>query len=163
MIWAGERKGEAPAEPRTTRCARLGRSLALPLAPRVVWLWLLLAFGACGCNGRDADRLANLGTKLERRAESLLAPDAARLLRGWRTAPFSLSEGAIDARVSSRLNWDKALADTPIQAKVVGGVVELHGKVRSEDQRRRAYELALTTEGVEKVLDRLEIGEPEKN
>jgi hypothetical protein len=123
----------------------------------------LLTFCSCGCNSRDADRLANLGTKLERRAESILAPDTARLLRGWRTAPFSLSEGTIDARVSSRLNWDKALADTPIQAKVVGGVVELHGKVRSEDQRRRAYELALTTEGVEKVLDRLEIGEPEKN
>ena len=155
MIWVG-REGEAPAEPRTTRGVRPEKGATLLIG-------LVLALGCCGCNSRDADRLANLGTKLERRAESLLAPDAARLLRGWRTAPFSLSEGTIDARVSSRLNWDKALADTPIQAKVVGGVVELHGKVRSEDQRRRAYELALTTEGVEKVLDRLEIGEPEKN
>ena len=103
--------------------------------------------------------LAKVGGKLGHKLEALLAPDAGRIVRGLNAMPLRLGEGAIDARVTARLRWDKSLADTSIQVQVVGNVVELHGKVRSEDQKRRAYELAQTTQGVEKVLDQLEIGQ----
>src|SRR5262245_37219291 len=126
MIWA-EGAASRPVANRLRKLPGMGPAACRqtrPLTQPIRWcvpisgcvsLGLFLVFGSCGCNSRDADRLATLGSKLERRAESLLAPDAARVLRGWRTAPFSLSEGAVDARVTTRLNWDKALADTPIQ------------------------------------------------
>jgi hypothetical protein len=128
-------------------------------APLALAIWLFSgSLLSCGCNSRDTDRLAAFGTKLGQKMEGLLAPGSGRTIRAWHAIPVNLGDGAIDARVSARLNGDKALAEASIQVQVVGGTAELHGKVRSEDQRRRAYELAQTTLGVEKVLDRLEIG-----
>jgi len=112
---------------------------------------------SAGCHYKDADRLASLGAKLAKKAEALFTPGAGGAMRGWQSMPL-WGDGALDARVLARLNSDKGLSETSIQVQVIGGVVELHGKVRDMDQKRRAFELAQTTLGVEKVLDRLEIG-----
>ena len=123
--------------------------------------FFLCAFSifSCGCQNKDADHLAGLGARLAQKAQGLLPPGGRSLLGSWQTVPLHLGDLAADARVSARLSWDKTLADAEIQVNAVGGsVVELQGKVRNEEQQRRAVELAQTTLGVEKVLDRLEIG-----
>jgi hypothetical protein len=117
------------------------------------------SFALCGCGQKDADRLAALGAKLGRKAGGMLAPGGGRIMRGWQAVPLHIGDLAVDARVSARLGWDKSLADASIEVTAVGYVVELRGKVRDEEQKRRAVELAQTTLGVEKVADLLEIGE----
>jgi hypothetical protein len=64
----------------------------------------------------------------------------------------------VEARVYSRIRWDKALtqAEIAIEAKE-GGVVVLHGTVPDADLRRKAVRLAVETVGVERVQDNLTI------
>jgi osmotically-inducible protein OsmY len=128
-----------------------------PAALATAVLIPVLVFIQAGCQRRDADRLAAFGTKLGQKTEGLFSPAGSRGLRGLNTNAWRIGEGTIEARVSARLEGDKSLAESSIQVQCTGGVVELNGKVRDVDQKRRAYELAQTTQGVEKVLDRLEI------
>src|SRR5262249_25647157 len=119
--------------------------------------FLFLSLACCGCQGKDADRLAALGAKLAHKAEGLFVSRDGTVMRGWGMKPL-WGEASLENRVSARLSADKELTETSTQVQAVGGVIELHGKVQNMDQRRRAFELAQTTMGVEKVLDRLEIG-----
>jgi hypothetical protein len=111
---------------------------------------------AAGCNSEDTDRMARLGHKLLAKAESLGPEADGRLNRGWQAMRSGLDGMPLDARVTSRLHWDKSLAETDIQVRVEGGLVELKGTVRDAAQRQRAVELAEATVGVEKVTDSLE-------
>ncbi|WP_152051510.1 BON domain-containing protein [Tautonia marina] len=65
----------------------------------------------------------------------------------------------VEARVYSRIRWDKALseAEIAIESKE-GGVVILHGTVPDAELRRKAVRLAVETIGVERVQDNLTIG-----
>jgi osmotically-inducible protein OsmY len=61
--------------------------------------------------------------------------------------------------VLTRLRWDKGLAGTAVQVDTPGtGVVRLQGIVADDQQRRRAVDLAESTQGVEKVVDELTVG-----
>jgi hyperosmotically inducible periplasmic protein len=111
------------------------------------------------CQSRDADRLAALGSRLGEQAQALLTP-ASSPLRGLQSVPLRIGELSLDARVSARLKWDKLLAEAEIQVNGVGdSVVELTGTVKDMEQRQRAVEIAQTTVGVEKVMEKLEIKE----
>lgn len=118
---------------------------------RGVWLGLVLA--ALGCSRQDPECLARVGTRVGHKAESVLAGNDVRLVRGWQSLR---GEIALDARVMARLSSDKLLAKQPIQVQVSGGEVQLLGKVENYLQRRRAVQLTEGTVGVEKVVDRLE-------
>jgi osmotically-inducible protein OsmY len=132
--------------------------IAYPRAPiALAFLLFPLSLLSAGCNSKDVDGLAELGTLLAQKASALLGTSGSAAARGLQAVPLQLGELAVDARVAARLNWDKPLADATIQVKAIGEIVELHGTVRSIDQRQRAIELAQTTAGVEKVVDRLEI------
>ena len=79
---------------------------------------------------------------------------------GWQALRGSLTKAAPDSRVAVRLLWERSLADVEVRVQVVKpGVVRLQGSVTAE-QRRRAIEVAESTQGVEKVLDELEIRQP---
>ncbi|WP_169975688.1 BON domain-containing protein [Tautonia rosea] len=65
----------------------------------------------------------------------------------------------VEARVYSRIRWDKALSDAEIAIEAKeGGVVVLHGTVPDAELRRKAVRLAVETVGVERVQDNLTIG-----
>lgn len=65
----------------------------------------------------------------------------------------------VEARVYSRIRWDKALGDAEIAIEAKeGGVVILHGRVADAELRRKAVRLAVETIGVERVQDNLTIG-----
>jgi hypothetical protein len=129
-----------------------------------------LARGACsafllavctlapGCQSKDAEHLAEFGSRLAESVRNWAGPNG-RPIHGLESVPLRIGELALDARVTARLKWDKELAESAIQARSIGeSVVELSGKVASTEAQRRAVELAQTTVGVEKVLDKLEIG-----
>lgn len=117
---------------------------------------LSCALSSTGCNKADNERLGKLGGVLRQKAEKVIAGNS-KVIRGWQTVPLHLGEVAVDARVSARLSWDRALADAEIQVQLLDGAVELTGQVRNGEQQRRAVELAQSTLGVEKVNDRLAI------
>jgi hypothetical protein len=118
-------------------------------------LLLVLAAAACGCDSQDADRLARVGRKVADRAEAVAADTDGRLGPSWHTL-LAKGESSVEGRVGRRLHWDKSLAGCAIEVSAAGGVVELKGKVQDLAQRRRAVELAGSTDGVEQVKDSLE-------
>lgn len=125
----------------------------------LTFAFLLFPFSLVSCQSKDAERLAALGTRLREKAQGLVASGGGPL-RGLQSVPLRLGELSVDARVLARLQWDKGLADAVIEVHAVGdSAVELTGKVRDMDAKRRALELAQTTAGVEKVMDKMEIGQ----
>ncbi|MGH9676255.1 MAG: BON domain-containing protein, partial [Candidatus Acidiferrum sp.] len=59
-------------------------------------------------------------------------------------------------RVLWRIRWDKQLAGEAIQVdSPSGGVINLKGVVNDINHHRRAVELAESTDGVERVVDKL--------
>jgi osmotically-inducible protein OsmY len=109
----------------------------------------LVLFGL-GCSNNDQDHLAKAATKAREKIKSATGESSRGLTTGWQSM-------ALDARVSARLRWDKTLSSEQIHVQATGGIIELKGRVRDLNQRRRAVELAESTVGTEQVLDLLEI------
>jgi osmotically-inducible protein OsmY len=124
---------------------------------RRVWLPAAL-IGLCfGCTNQDADRLARVGRTVAAKAEELTGGANGKLAAGWQAVRADLDEMALDSRISARLRWDKSLANAQIRIHTQGGEVELLGTVNDPAQRQRAVELAESTIGTEKVVDKLEV------
>ena len=112
-----------------------------------------------GCGNQDADRMVRVGRLSLGKLEGLTGETRAKLSNGWQAVRGSLSDTSLDSRVLTRLRWDKGLAGTAVQVDTPGtGVVRLQGTVADDQQRRRAVDLAESTQGVEKVVDELTVG-----
>src|SRR5262249_48281542 len=114
------------------------------------WRWCCLA--AClaffaGCNRQGNEALARIGRKLLDRADGVTTE-----IREHLNADLCGGDG-LEARVTNRIKWDKALVDLPIDIKVNGKEVEVTGIVADPMLKRRVLELIETTTGVEKVID----------
>ena len=117
---------------------------------RRAWCGLLLVLLA-GCNRQDTEALARIGKRIAARAEALTGDVRSSAACGWQGP----QESGVEGRVAARLRWDKQLPDTAIEVVPAGAGVELRGKVRNLEQRRRAVMLADSTAGVEGVKDSL--------
>ena len=71
--------------------------------------------------------------------------------------PDDLSDGAITAKVKSRLALDDTIRSRDIHVATKDAVVTLTGQVASVEERDKAVKLAGDTEGVKSVVDRIEI------
>ncbi len=70
----------------------------------------------------------------------------------------SVQNMTVEARVYSRLHWDKALNDATIELTTTqDGVVTMNGSVGSAKAKTRAAELASDTVGVTRVVDQLAV------
>jgi hypothetical protein len=126
----------------------------------VGWLVVAMTVTSLGCNGDDRDRLARMGRTIAAKTEELTSGANDQLAGGWDAVRADLDKMALDARVSARLRWDKALAGAAIQVHSEGGTVELTGQVADAAQRSRAVDLAESTMGAEKVVDKLDVPAP---
>jgi hyperosmotically inducible protein len=72
-------------------------------------------------------------------------------------SPDDLSDGAITAKVKSRLARDETIRSRDIHGATTDAVVTLSGHVTTEAERETAVKLARETEGVKSVVDRLEV------
>jgi osmotically-inducible protein OsmY len=115
--------------------------------------WLLVLFLCAGCNRQDTEALQSISRKLLARSEALTGEVKTGAASSWQNTPAMMG---LEARVLNRLRWDKQLADVSIDIKAIGNVVEVQGKVRNLEQRRRVVMLAESTTGVEGVRDLLE-------
>ena len=117
--------------------------------------WLFIAL-AClgGCSKQDTDKLTRIAQKSGQKLDNLTGGMRGKVTNGWQAMRGSIGEATLDSRVSTRLKWDKGLVDSNIQVRITGAnTVELNGSVVSEEQRRRAVELANSTDGVASVTD----------
>ena len=69
-----------------------------------------------------------------------------------------LSEGAITAKIKSKMALDDVVQARSIDVTTSGHVVTVSGVVRSAAEHDRAIQLARETEGVTQVVDRLTVG-----
>lgn len=68
-----------------------------------------------------------------------------------------LSDGAITAKIKSKLALDDTLKASDIHVATDNGAVTMSGTVRTETERSKAMSLARETDGVKSVADRLQV------
>lgn len=107
-----------------------------------------------GCVRQDTEILSRVGRKLADRAQSSTSGLRDKL-------PFHITtpgvEPSLADRVQQRIATDKLLATTTIDVVARGAEIELKGAVDREEQKRRALDLAETTQGAEKVVDSIQV------
>jgi hyperosmotically inducible periplasmic protein len=69
----------------------------------------------------------------------------------------AMSEGALTAKIKSKMALDDSVKARAIGVGTVGSIVTLTGRVGSAAERDRAVRLAMETDGVTKVVDHLEV------
>ena len=125
------------------------------------WFGAALALLVCGCGGQDVDHLGRICSLTAGKFNEMVGGPHGKLANGWDAVCGAISESTPDARVATRLRWDKELANADIQVLPDGaGVVRLQGHVSDDAQQKRAGELAESTQGVEQVVNELVIGKP---
>jgi hyperosmotically inducible protein len=75
----------------------------------------------------------------------------------YQRARNSVHNMGVQARVYSRLHWDKELADARIDIEFKDGTAILHGSVTTLNAKAKAIELARDTVGVDRVDEHLKI------
>ena len=119
---------------------------------KACWFVAVLLTGS-GCSKTDPDTLATIGRKLADR--SYLVSD--NLEQTWTQLSGRL---VLENRVKTRLHWDRALAEASIEVHATDKAVELKGTLSSQEQVRRAVELAESTVGVDRVVNSLQVERP---
>lgn len=95
-----------------------------------------------------------IGEKIDRGLNEV----GARLKQGWATVRASVEKMGVEARVYSRLHWDKTLESAPITIEVRDRhTVVLKGSVPDSAARSKAVQLARDTVGVNAVDDHLAV------
>jgi hyperosmotically inducible protein len=108
---------------------------------------------------REASELAGKAADEAKEAAGKIASTAAD---GARDAAGKLgdtvSDSALTAKIKSKMALDDHVKARAINVDTSAGVVTLSGVVASGDERKRAVQLARDTEGITRVVDRLEVG-----
>jgi len=71
-----------------------------------------------------------------------------------------VADGALTAKIKSKMALDDHVQARAIKVDTAGSVVTLSGVVASADQRKRALQLARDTDGITRVVDKLEVRRP---
>lgn len=72
----------------------------------------------------------------------------------------TVSDAALTAKIKSKMALDDHVKARAIDVDISGGVATLSGVVASADERKRAVQLARDTDGITRVVDKLEIKRP---
>lgn len=105
---------------------------------------------------RVGSRVDDLLNSLRRNFENL----SEDVRRQFAEAQQRVEGLGVEARVYSRIHWDKALSESEIAVEVrEENLVVLHGAVADAELRRKAVRLAVETVGVDRVEDRLAVSD----
>lgn len=99
-----------------------------------------------------------LGERLGERIDRGIRQLSSELQEEWAEVRGAVERMSVQARVYSRLHWDKALATSEIDIEVrEGDVIVLMGRVPSAAAKQKAVELAQDTVGAQGVIDQLSV------
>ena len=137
---------------------------------RLIRRFVLLAI--IGAGGVAAYAWSDHGWPLRSRAAALEAAQvkkgavrlankaAAQASAAATTVGGAMTEGALSAKIKSKMALDDHVKARAIDVDTLGSVVTLTGVVASADERERAVRLARDTEGITQVVDKLQIRKP---
>lgn len=103
--------------------------------------------------GLDADAARKRGDELTKDAAQKAGEAATKIEQ-------AVGEGAVTAKIKSKMALDDHVKARAIDVDTSGTVVTLSGVVQSGDERERALRLARDTAGVTQVIDKLEVKAP---
>jgi hypothetical protein len=103
----------------------------------------------------DAPGVGTTGRVDTQKAKEVGAEVGARTADVANRAGAVLSEGALTAKIKSKMALDDLVRARTIDVTTSGQVVTLSGTVGSDAERTRALQLARETAGVTQVVDRL--------
>ena len=107
------------------------------------------------------ERATELAAETARREAGKLATQAAdRASDAAGKLGDTVTDGALTAKIKSKMALDDHVKARAIDVDTAGGVATLSGVVASADERKRAVQLARDTEGITRVVDKLEISSP---
>ena len=121
----------------------------------LVGVWAFLGYRWSGDREADRGAIATSGraeTARERGAEIGAAVGSAAARLG-----DAVSDGAITAKIKSKMALDDTIKARDIKVSTKDAVVTLSGQVGSAAERDRAVQLARETEGVKSVTDHLQL------
>jgi Predicted periplasmic or secreted lipoprotein len=78
-----------------------------------------------------------------------------KVAEGANRAENALEDGALTAKIKSKMALDDSVKALDLNVDTVDGVVTVTGKVRTNAERERALALARETAGVHRVVDRI--------
>jgi hypothetical protein len=107
---------------------------------------------------RPADTVGTTGKVDTDRAREAGAKVGEKTAEAANKAEAILAEGALTAKIKSKMALDDSVQSRSIDVTTTGHVVTLTGRVRSEAERTRALQLARETAGVTDVVDRMVVG-----
>ena len=103
-------------------------------------------------------RATTLGTAdVKREAVKLATRASAKVSVAASQVGVTMNEGALTAKIKSKMALDDHVNARAVDVNTSGSVVTLTGVVGSAAARERAVSLARDTEGVTRVVDRLQV------
>ena len=105
----------------------------------------------------DGPAIGTTGRVDTQKAKEVGAQVGAKTAQAANKAGEVLNEGALTAKIKSKMALDDLVAARAIDVTTNGTVVSLSGTVRSEAERVRAVQLARETAGVTQVVDKLSL------
>jgi len=130
--------------------------LLLVIVAAVAAFFLGYRLGGDGIEAPVSARQVTPGINTEK-ARQTGAAIGEKVATGAAEAEQALSEGALTAKIKSKMALDDTVKALSIDVDTKGTVVTLSGSVRSEAERAKAVQLARDTAGVTAVNDRLVI------
>ena len=94
---------------------------------------------------------------VKREAVNLASRASAKASVAASQVGVTMSEGALTAKIKSKMALDDHVSARAVDVDTSGSVVTLAGVVGSAAARERAVSLARDTEGVTRVVDRLQV------
>ena len=121
----------------------------------VLLLVILVAVAGFFLGWWDTGRVAGGSSE---RAREVGAEVGDRAAAAASQARETLEDGALTAKIKSKMALDDTIKASRINVDTTDQVVTLTGGVDNEAQRQRAVQLARETNGVRNVVDRLTVG-----
>jgi osmotically-inducible protein OsmY len=128
--------------------------LLLVIVAAVAAFFLGYRLGGDGIEAPVSARQVTPGIDTEK-ARQTGAAIGEKVATGAAQAEHALAEGALTAKIKSKMALDDTVKALSIDVDTKGTVVTLSGSVHSEAERAKAVQLARDTAGVTSVNDRL--------
>jgi osmotically-inducible protein OsmY len=108
-------------------------------------------------HARPTDQIGTAGHVDSSRAEQVGAELGAKTAEAANKAGEILSDGALTAKIKSKMALDDTIRARTIDVSTTDHVVTVSGTVGSQSEHDRAIQLARETNGVTQVIDRLAV------
>jgi osmotically-inducible protein OsmY len=94
------------------------------------------------------------------RARQIGAQVKERTVEATRQTRRTVTAGGLTAKIKAKMALDDVVKALDLDVDTSGTIVTVSGRVRSDAERQRALRLARETDGVTKVIDRIQVQQP---